>query len=297
MKTKQLFWGFLLLTIGSLFLLEKFTFIRMEWSFVWDLWPLVLVFWGISVLSKGTAFKPIVSALFGVFLGTMLYGSMFSFSNIGYVDSDNYKVNTFSKQMDSSTTFAEFTLIAGAGKFIIKGNTNKLIDIYAKGSQKFYTFNTNSDDSTQFVDLTMNNGGIHILPNTVSTKLNIRLNSKPIWDFDFNIGASSSLFDFSEFKVKNIDLKTGASKAEIKLGSLFNDIHLKIEMGAASLKIRIPKSSGCELRGDMVLFSKKLKGLEKISSGYYTTDNFDKSKNKIFIQINGGVSKLSVVRY
>lgn len=297
MKTKQLFWGFLLLTIGALFLLEKFTFIRMEWSFVWDLWPLVLVFWGISVLTKGTAFKPIVSALFGVFLGTMLYGSMFSFSNISYVDNDNYKVSSFSEPLDSLTTSAEFTLNAGAGKFIIKGNTNKLIDIYAKGMLNLLTFNTDKDDSMQSATLEMTNTGVHILPPRVSTKLNIRLNSKPVWDFYFNVGASKDYFDLSEFKVNSIELNMGASEAEIKLGNKYNSTDVEVKMGAANLKIRIPKSSGCELRGDMVLVSKRLNGFDKISPEHYATSNFDGSKNKIFIRIEGGVSKLSVIRY
>jgi len=72
MKTKQLFWGFFLLTLGSIFLVDKFTFIPLDWNFVWDLWPLALVFWGISVLTKSTSFKPFVSALFGIFIGIML---------------------------------------------------------------------------------------------------------------------------------------------------------------------------------------------------------------------------------
>ncbi len=297
MKTKQLFWGFLLLTLGALFFFEKFTFVQIEWGFVWDLWPLVLVFLGISVLTKGTVFKPIISALFGIFLGSMIYGTLFSFSNIDYVENNNNTTNTFSETMDSTTTSAEFTLNAGAGKFIIKGNTEELIDIYARGMQNFLTFNTNKEDSTQFAILEMNNAGIHILPNRVSTKLNIRLNSKPVWDFYFNIGASSSYFDLSEYKVKDIELKTGASKADIKLGNNFSNTHLNIDMGVATIIIRIPKLSGCELRGDMVLISKKLKEFDKISSEHFETANFENAENKIFIRINGGVSKLSIIRY
>lgn len=297
MKTKQLFWGFLLLTIGLLFFADKYAIISVEWNFVWDLWPLVLVFWGISVLTKGTAFKPIVSALFGIFFGTMLYGSLFSVTNINYVDEGDYQTKTYSAQIDSSTKYAEFQLNAGAGKFIIKGNTDKLAEVYAKSGEDFLSFNTERTDSTQFVELTMNDKGIHILPNKVTSKLNIRLNSKPIWDFEFNTGACINYFDLSEYKVRNIKLQTGASKADIKIGDKFDKTKMKIEMGAASLKIRIPKLSGCELYGDMVLFSKHLKSFEKITSSHYKTPNFDQAENKILIKINGGVSKLSIRRY
>jgi len=295
MKTKQLFWGFFLLTLGSIFLVDKFTFISLDWNFVWDLWPLALVFWGISVLTKSTPFKPFVSALFGIFIGIMLYGSVFSFSILDYPEYNDSSSYLYSEALDSNTTTANFKLDAGGGKFIIKGATDKLIEIHATGNNG-YSFLTDQNDSAQYARLSINKG-VHIFPNKIRTKLNIRLNSNPVWDCHLNIGASLGYFDLSEFKIRNLELNTGASKADIKIGNKYNRTLIKIEMGAANLKIRIPKESGCKIEGEMVMISKHFPGFIKDSASNYSTPNFEDAENKIFINIDGGVARFSIERY
>jgi hypothetical protein len=68
-------------------------------------------------------------------------------------------------------------------------------------------------------------------------------------------------------------------------------------MGAASLKIYIPKKSGCKIFGDMVLMSKYLDGFNKSDDGNYSTPNFDSTSKKIFINIDGGIASFEVKRY
>ena len=68
-------------------------------------------------------------------------------------------------------------------------------------------------------------------------------------------------------------------------------------MGAAALRIYVPETSGCKVNGEMVLVTKDLDGFRKNNSDLYITENYDSAKDKIDIDIQGGVASLDVKRY
>ena len=103
--------------------------------------------------------------------------------------------------------------------------------------------------------------------------------------------------DLSQYKVSKFNLETGATTTDVKFGDKLETIKANIEMGAATLKIRIPEETGCLIKGDMVLVVKNLDGFNKIDKKRYQSLNFENSKNRIFINIDGGISTLKVVRY
>ena len=53
MNTGRLFWGMLLVSAGVLLLLDRIGVFAVSWTFVWQLWPLVLVFWGVALVLAG----------------------------------------------------------------------------------------------------------------------------------------------------------------------------------------------------------------------------------------------------
>lgn len=297
-KTGQLFWGFLLLSIGILYLIERYTVLFSDWEFVWNLWPLVLIFWGILVLTKESIAKPFVSILFGIFIGVMIYGTFADItidSGIHYEDDEDYSTHTYSEEFDSSITKAYLEVNSGAGKFLIERTTDDLAKANSKGNFADYSFVTERGSNSASVYIDFKEKKFNLFGRK-SNFLEVQLNDNPIWDMEFNIGASGANFDLSKFKVRNIGLNTGASNTKITLGDKTDEINLEVNMGAASLEIFIPENSGCHLTGDMVLFSKKLDGFIK-DSGSYKTNNYKDADNKIYIRIEGGVSKLKIFRY
>ncbi len=50
MRVSTLFWGILLVLIGGLFLLNNLGVLDVNWDTIWRLWPMILVFWGLSIL-------------------------------------------------------------------------------------------------------------------------------------------------------------------------------------------------------------------------------------------------------
>jgi hypothetical protein len=72
---------------------------------------------------------------------------------------------------------------------------------------------------------------------------------------------------------------------------------LIVDAGASDINVFIPETSGCKILIDGALSSKHFTDFEKIDSEIYQTANFDEAENKIFINIDCGVSSISVDRY
>ncbi|MDX1700958.1 MAG: hypothetical protein R3250_10090, partial [Melioribacteraceae bacterium] len=135
------------------------------------------------------------------------------------------------------------------------------------------------------------------LSGNFKNQFRLSLNENPTYNLDLQIGAAKSSFNLIPFKVKNLLLETGATDTKIKLGDKQDSVSVRIDMGAAALKIYIPESSGCKLKGDMVLMTKDLEGFKEFNSGLYITENYDSSNAKIHIDIDGGVASLDIKRY
>jgi hypothetical protein len=301
MKSGQLFWGLFLLTIGALFLFTKYDVIYSDFSFVWDLWPLIFVLWGAIVIFKNSLVRPIISALFGIFLAVMFFGIIANiFSGFGFSSSRpdrDFISENFSEEFDSSIQYANFELSSGAGTFELGKSTDKLVEGEAYGTLAEYDFTSDIEGNRAYIEFNLHKRHFNLFDGKLRNHLDIALNENPVWDFKLDFGAAKAIFDLTPYKVNNIDLNTGASNVKLKLGDRTDSTYIDVDMGVASLRIEIPENSGCQIKGDMVLMSRSLKGFTKKEKGFYETPDFDNAAKKIFIRIDGGVSSLKINRY
>ncbi|MBK8947142.1 MAG: hypothetical protein IPM32_18010 [Ignavibacteriae bacterium] len=301
MKSSNLFWGFAFITFGSLYLLNRYTYIDIDWYYIWDLWPVAIILMGISIIFKGTFIKPVISVVMGIILGVFIFGLIndaFDFDN--YRDFQRKHVREYSEnfyRIDNNDSIKQvnLTIAAGAGKFNIEKISDELVKGFSSGNIGKYEFTKSQNDSTMQIDVRMEEVGAKIF-GKYSNDFQLSLNENPIYNFDLQIGAAKSYFNLIPFKVKNISLKTGATETKIKLGNRFPETDLNVEMGAASLKIYIPQTSGCKITGEMALVSKNLDGFI-INGSDYVTDNFQTASEKIYINVNGGLASLEVSKY
>jgi len=301
MKTGQIFWGVFFLVFGSLFFISDYNLINLNWSFAWDLWPLILIFWGLAIILKDSKVKPYISAGFGLIIAVIIFGIFSNISN--NISSDDVEwdtsrsVTSFSEEWDKSIKNAHLEMHAGGGKFYINDKTNKLIEGKSKGLFSNSTFTIDTSDGIANIYYESSDSDIKIFPKKdLINYLNVKLNENPVWDIDLELGAAKLNFDLSGFKVASLNLESGATTSTFNFGSLQKDVKVNIEMGAAKLKILVPEKFGCKVTGDMVLVAKNLHGFNK-TENFYITDNYEKAEGKIDININSGVSSVSIERY
>lgn len=308
MSYRKIFWGLLLVIIGVLFILKNTGVLFFSWHTMWQLWPVILILWGISIIPVKDWIKLVLS-LFTViitFIAIQQYGAKdnhnWNFEWNDKNDKDNkdwdnvaaYN-NVMSEDYDSLTKYAELKLNIGVGKFAIKDSTSKLIEVKHDNDNANYSMTAKADDSLTRIDLSLEKGEFN--NGNMRNNVNMKLNPNPIWDMDLNVGAAEVNFDLSGFKTRNLKIQGGASDIDLKIGAALPLTDLKLEAGAASITLRVPESAGCEIISNTFMSSKDFKGFTKVANQKYQTPNFASSPNKIMINLQAGVARVDVVRY
>jgi hypothetical protein len=311
MKKGEIFWGILLLTLGVLFLFRNLDIFNFSIGSLLRLWPLIFLFWGISLLpvKQGIKFLLIgLTILLGIIILTFAphqdnhwfewktdeyYNDWNDDESIENNDEDAAGSKDFSELYDSVITTAKLNLDAAAGKFYIKNPTAKLFELNNEGDADPYIINTTLNDSAAVIYVKHKN---KVHGRDLKNSAWLALNPGPVWNLDINVGAAELDIDVTPYKIEQIDIDGGASKIELKLGSGCKHTRVSIDAGASGINIQVPYESACELHTNTVLSSRDIDGFNKISGGLYQTPNFTDSVNQIIIEIDAAVSSLEVKR-
>lgn len=301
MKSRQLFFGSAFISLGAFWLLSNSGIINTLPEIWTDLWPLLLVFWGLSIILKQSKAGFILNILFGMFSGLLLFDVVVSphfqwkegyhLGSIG-----NYSARTYREPYNNKIQEASLNLECGAAMAKIQSGGGDLVNIYTKAPSGEYSYSVRTENSKALIDFG-GNQNFNISDRNKARFLNICLSPVPIWDLHIEAGAAKADYDLSGLRLRNASIEAGASSLSLKLGNKYPAANLSVEIGAAKLVLSVPKSSGLKLTGETTLMSKDLGGLKKLSDGTYVSDNYGSSKEKIDLKIDGALSSIKVLYY
>lgn len=308
MKNKNVFWGVFFISIGIFILINNLTSYHFYYEEVWKVWPVALILLGISMLIRHELIRSALVGLTAFTLAFAIYSSFitgFDFfdDHVTYFedyDGDNeykgkYNVQRFSEEFDSTIKTATFNFDAGAGSFAIMDTTNNLMIAKTEGIGN-YSLSRSGDTESVSLDLSMKDKHFSFEHGKIKNKVGIKLNPNPLWDININAGAANIDLDFSNYKVRNLDIGMGAASLDIILGMPEKETNLILDAGVSSIDIVIPENAGCEIRTDIALSSKNFAGFKEVRDDVYETENFKKADKKIYIELKTGVSSISVKR-
>lgn len=303
MSYRKIFWGILLVLIGVLFILKNTGAISFNWHTMWNLWPVILILWGISVIPIKDWIKAVLSiaTIIITFIVVQQFGNNDPWKwKFNYNDRDD-KIDyaapisqNLTEDMDSVVKYALLNLNIGVGEFTIKDSTSKLIELDRTGSQGHYSMTSEDKDSLRIIKLSLDKAEFK---GEVRNTVELKLNKIPTWDFELNVGAAEVDFDLSPYKTRKINIQGGASDIDIKLGSESPESHVNVEAGAASITVRVPREVGCEITTNTFLASKNFNDFTKIDNHHYKTEGFNSAAKKIYITLEAGMASIDVVRY
>ena len=303
MSYRKIFWGVLLVLIGVLFILKNTGVLFFNWHTVWNLWPVLLILWGISVIPIKDWIKAVLSlaTVIITFFIVQHYGNNDPWKwHFRYNDKHNdteYNesfTQNLAEEMDSVVKYAKLDLNIGVGNFSIRDTSSKLIEMDRTGSEGKYSMTSVDTDSTRNIKLVLDKAEFQgEVKNTVKMKLNVR----PVWDMDLNVGAAEVDFDLTPYKTRKINIQGGASDIEVKLGSIYPESDVNISAGAASITLKVPSDAGCEITTNTFLASKNFKGFKKIDNHHYQTEGFNAAAKKIRISTEAGMASIDIERY
>jgi hypothetical protein len=310
MKSKDIFWGVVLVGIGLMFLLRNFNIIYFDWYMFRTLWPVLIILLGVALLPINGLVRIVLAFL--IVGGSIIYISVkqpessdfFSFpKKYGWDWDDKHHKRSDTKWSEQllyesyapSTQNAVLELDAIAGEFKVESTDDYLVKFEKVGDLGEYRLSTEEAGNSVILRLSMKDQKIRRMNR--ANKATIGLNPNPLWDIKLDAGAAKIDFDLEPFKVDRIEIDGGAASVKLRLGDLHDNTNLRVEAGAASVVIEIPENSGCEIYASTVLSSKSFRGFIDEGNNYHRTENFDSAANKIFIRIDAAVSSFKVVRY
>ena len=313
MKYRHLFWAIILIAVGIIFILNNFGILSFSWYSFWQLWPVILILWGISVLPVKDVAKFVM--LIAVIVMTIFFinrvpehRSWFShFHRNGdrsWEWNDDEDENTsrsnnldqnLSVPFDSLDTKGVLYLDAAAGSFTFNDDTPELLTFNKTGDIGNYELTTKDGKNTKEISLKLEGktSSHHFNKNHV----NIKLNAKPAWNLKFDIGAAAMDMDLSKYKIDTAKFDAGASSISLKLGDKNPVSVLTFDAGASSIHLSVPKNAGCQVSSESFLVSKKFEGFHKKEGHIYETDNFSHATSKIYITVKTAVSSIDIRQY
>lgn len=317
MKYDRIMWGVILLFIGAVILLDNFNVIDFYWWHIWKFWPVALITIGLSMLlnKNGSQLGSQIS------LGVLVVALVVFFvkgqdnpSRSKWVkgwdkedfekefDIDDRKA-TFQKFQENyadgdSAKLTTLNLNGGGSSYKLDESTDDLFVAEVKRTFASYGLTRMSTDSTTELSFKMSeakknkwnlNGG--------GNSVKLMLSDKPVWKLNLDMGASEADFDLQNFKVREVNFNGGAAELDIKVGNLLPITDINVKSGIADVNIEVPETSGCQIKTKTGLSSKDFPGFNKVKDNLYESSNFKTATQKVFVNLDGGLSSFEVKRY
>ena len=210
-------------------------------------------------------------------------------------DYDDWSEQHINEPYSEDIQQAKLVFDAAVGTFKVINVTSDLIEFQQEGNLGTYNFKSIDVDDHKVIKIGLK--GTKIRRGTIKNRVFLKLNTNPVWDLEFNVGAAKLEMDLSPFKINSLDIDGGAASIEVRLGDLADNTEINIDAGASSIVIKIPENVACEINTDTFLSTKDLKGFNKIGKNTYISENFADCDKNINIKIDAAVSSLKIIRY
>ncbi|MDT8324589.1 MAG: hypothetical protein RRA94_10780, partial [Bacteroidota bacterium] len=224
MKSGRIFWGTLFVIIGVLGILHNYFSLTLSWEALWKLWPLLLVFLGISAFLKDSKSKWIVVGGIGLLTGVVLFSSVQKgcssvdriIDHHEHIDYSDISEQTLTAAMDSAAARASFHFEGGAGRFEFRDTTSAFVHAKIRSSITTYSLDRSDYDGSPHFHLQMDDASVSWEGEGMKNRVYMYLNPRPAWDLRIEGGAASMDFDLRPYDVRTLNLDAGAASIDIR---------------------------------------------------------------------------------
>ncbi|WDF67994.1 DUF5668 domain-containing protein [Sphingobacterium oryzagri] len=295
--------------IGLILLFHNIDVIDFNFIATLKYWPLLIVIVGINLMVQNRANGNYIKIGANVlFLGWITYAGLTAPAShwtsellnnkdikIGNLDDDDPLSNRVEILTDSSATSASLEFNGGAGKFEINTDSaQQLVAAHSENENMGMNIRSRVEEGKQLVEL-------NAKPTNDSKKTGkvfIQINQNQLWDLEFNYGAASIEGDLSKLRFKNLDINTGASNMDVKLGMPKTEVaRIAIATGASKIHFSIPKEAAAKIKYSSILSKNSFEGFEKNKNGVAQTANYNEAANKFEIELDGAANTFTITRY
>ena len=293
-----IFWGLLFVLIGVLLLLNNFGIIEVNLSNIWQLWPVVIIGIGLSVLSPRGWLWGIISVILTIaMLGLVAFAVI---DNPTYQNLQGWSNQDTKKLSDDAAKAAkiDITIDTPATSLSLSSSDSRRgVEAIQQSKSTNLNIDAETRGDTRYVRIDSEPSRRFWFRGGVANSLDIDLTRKLPVSLSIDTGAASVSGDLSQVKLKSLNIDTGASSIDLKLGAIEPRQKVVLDAGASKLAFNIPKSVGVRVESSGGLKSTNFEGIEKVSESVYESKGFADSEKQITIRADLGVSRFEISRY
>lgn len=320
MKTNQVISGALFILVGLYFLASNFGLVDLSMRDISPYWPLLIILAGILVLvdpakkftNIGTVFALILAVPLAIHSSTIKVTESVSAyewnsedENEEEIESDKQepsveKLNNqiYSVELKPTTQKAKLEFKSGLAGFELAETSSYLFESDVTSRARVMKLSEEVKGNEQMIQFSDNSSKKWSKKfDSSDENIVLKLNKKPVWDIDLSLGLGELDFDFSDYQVEKLQVDSGLASLKLRFGDKLNKSEIKVNSGLAEVKIEVPERVGCEIKTSGALNGTTFPGFEQIDNKKWRSVGYDKSTAKISIQLEGGLSDLSVTRY
>jgi hypothetical protein len=259
MRRGSIFWGLILILLGSLFLLQVQGLITDVFGWFW---PIVLILVGAWIV-------------FGRFIP------------LGSSSSETFSINLEgASKVDMDFDHGAGTVVMTGGAPIgvaLTGSQGAGMDVKSHRSGDSLTIDL--DAGPTFIPFLGPDGGEWRFQVTQEVPVNLKVDS----------GASTLNFDFTDVKLAFLGVNTGASSLKVKLPANAGNTLVDVESGAASIELSIPEGVAARIRVEQGVSSVDIDESRFPTSGSLRqSPDFDSAANRVEISLEGGANSVKI---
>lgn len=288
----RLFFGALLLILGIAFLAQNLDLVPgldINFDYLWKFWPVLIIFWGLSVLSRGTWLGALLSVIFVLIIISLIISSFFWPRQALEVKNYDFEITR-----DNTAARAEVTIKSGAAVVSISGGANALASGNLESNVTRLLTSTKTENNVQISTIETESKTMRWTANNFKNNLKVNLSENIPLSLNITSGASTIDFDSSNLELENLNFKSGASKLNLKFGSRATTSIADIDAGVSTINISLPRDLGARINTKTGLSSQSFIDFRQTGENTFESINYASSTKNIQINLEAGVSSISV---
>jgi hypothetical protein len=297
-----IFWPIILISAGVVFLLNNLGLMRWDvWALILRLWPVILIAIGLDIIVGRKSV--VASLLVAVVTIAVIGGGVWYLTTQTTSPSSGAIVTKNITQGLEGAESAEIKIGMGVGTLrlgtlaesdlLLQGsiqigeNEGLTQDAHKSGDMLYYTLKTRGDVSFPF---------FHIDGWDNERLWDLKINRSIPTHLVVDTGVSDTTLNLENVNLTSLDVNGGVGKATITLPAK-GRFQVSVDAGVGSVIVRIPEGLAARIRVDSGLGAVDTPGDYRQNDKVYTSPNYDTANNRVDIDINGGIGKITVEEY
>ncbi|MDI7275306.1 MAG: DUF5668 domain-containing protein [Anaerolineae bacterium] len=298
-----LFGPILLITAGVLLLLSNLGLLRVGWWELWRLWPLLLVFVGLDILSRHSGWaSAAVIVLTLALVGWAVYvlcvrpqpaRPLFAVGG----DMVAHQVT----ESLAGATEVEVDLRMSVGELRLSALTDSPHLLQAElsypergGAMPHESYTVSNGRGRLLIESRREVAAVPFIFQGGGERWTLALSPEVPLSIRLRPGASSSVLDLSRLRLQQLDVEAGVGRLEVLFPAEGVRMRARIEGGAAEVVLRVPQGLAARLEVEGGLRSTQIGSRFSRVGDAYETAGFAGAESRLEIVVEGGVGVLRV---